>query len=724
MYPTNKISRVFYLLVCFLPALALSGRAQSFPGFDYPDTPRTDQQDTYHGVTVPDPYRWLEAMSTHDVRAWTEAQDALARRLIETLPDHDIIRDRVEALVPTERFYPPQKRGEHYYYVYGDRDDGAYRWGLYEQPGPNDAPRLLIDARSYGEDARFATYSGTGTPSFQVSPDGKYVAFGIVRGSSRWSRWYVYDVHRRVLLSDSLDGIHSTMATVLWRPDEPGFFYAAYPLPSDPDAVQQSALEHHALYYHRLGTPQDEDDAVFSRPERPGLTFWAWLTGDGHRLVVRGNEGARYWLDVIDVWSREARATPLVHDSDAVFSLAGGAGNKLWLRTTQDAPKGRIVEVDSENPANWRTLVPENPEATLNGASFIGERFVLYYTKEAIPSVEIFDPQGRYWNAVELPYIGWLRSGFTGTPDDPQASFTLQGTGEPDSIYLLDVRSGTIERFKSPSPAFDREAYTSEQVFFTSRDGTRIPMTLMYKRTLGRDRPHPTWLYAYGANWAAVPWYALQFRAWIEMGGIYAFVNVRGGLEYGQPWRDAGSGVNKQNGIDDYLGAAQWLIDNGYTDAGKLVANGGSASGPLAAAALLQRPDLFGAGAIDYPVLDLLRYHKFAAGSTAGNWGTAEDPDEFAALHAWSPYHNVRPGTCYPPTLIAQGNEDRAAAPLHSYKFAAALQHGQACANPILLQVAWGRGHTIGGIDEIANQLTFLASVTGLDVQVEGGRTR
>jgi prolyl oligopeptidase len=681
---------------------------QSFPDIKYPVTHRVSQIDTYHGVEVADPYRWLEALDSEEVQTWIKAQDALTRRVVEKLPGRDAILARLGAIIPKERYHPPQKRGNRYFYVKRARDDQGTWWGLYSQEGLDGEPKLFVTTRDFDGDFRFATYSGTGEPAFQVDPNGRYLAYGISKARSRWSNWYVVDLRAGKALPDVLQGIHAKMPRVLWSPDGSGFFYAAYDLPENPDEMQNAAFKNHRLFYHHigtpLGTPQVSDQLVFEKPDQPDITFWAWLTSDGGHLALLGSEGSRSWLFIKDARNHASTPIRIAESQEARYSLAGGFGSKLWFRTTDGAPKGRLVEIDLQQPDrnHWREIIAESHEATLNGATYFGGRFLLYYTKDAIPDVRIFSRDGAFQNHVDLPYIGWIRGGFTGRADDSQVAFTLQGTGEPDTIYLLDMPSGKTSVFKTTEPEFPRAEYISKQVFFRSKDGTRVPMTIMHKRGLPLDGSNPAWLYAYGSNWPAVPWYPARFRIWLEMGGVYALANIRGGSEYGQSWQEAGSGVNKQNGIDDYLAAGAWLIDNGYTSPKKLIANGGSASGPLAAAAILQRPDLFGAGAIDYPILDLLRYDQFAAGSTAGNWGSTKNPDEFKAIRAWSPCHNAEPGVCYPPTMIAQGNEDRAASPLHSYKFAAALQAAQGCEHPVFLQVGWGHGHTVGGREEIS----------------------
>ncbi len=678
--------------------------------------PRQDIADTIHGVRVEDPYRWLEKMESPETLAWIRAQDTHTRKSLEALPHRDAILRRIEALHSSERAYPAAKRGQVYYQVRSTVTESERHWGLYAIKGVDSSPRLLIDYRSLGDGFIPATLRGTGMPAFDVSLDGRYLALGARRPASPWSEWRIYDTKAGELLDDRIVGIHRNFGQVLWNATSSGFYYASYPVVGDPDRLDATALRDHRVRFHTVGST-GPDPAIYADPNARDAALWLEITTDRAYLVIKTITDHSTVVRALN--TADGTSTTLDSALSATLQLVGGRGSRLWFRDTRTDVTGALVEIDVTKPEVEREIVPAIADKTMTGAVFFGGRFLLQYTHDALPQLQVHSSTGRFERTVELPYIGWVRGGFLGTPGDSEVLFMLQGTGEPNTVYRLDLETGTSAVFWTATPAFDRDNFVSEQVFFASRDGTRVPMTLVYRRGLDRSQPRATWLYAYGANWAAVPWYSVNFRVWLEMGGVYALVNVRGGSEYGETWRRAGSGVHKQNGIDDYIAAAKHLIKTGWTSPTTLVANGGSASGPLAAAAVLQRPDLFAVGAISYPILDLLRYHLFAAGQTAGNWGTAENLDEFTALRRYSPVHNTKPGRCYPPMIIAQGEKDQAAAPFHSYKFAAALQHAQGCDNPIYLQVGWDAGHTVGGPEDFANQVAFLADLTGLEAPTD-----
>ncbi len=477
---------------------------------------------------------------------------------------------------------------------------------------------------------------------------------------------------------------------------------------------------------------------VYSPPAEPGLLVGYTVSDDGRYLVITLRDGSssqnRVLIQELDGAGRRP-AVALMPAADANYTFLGSEGPRLYFFTDQGAPRGRVIAVDLRRPGrrHWMVVVPEAPEPIAansavggNALGMFGDRFVLMYLKDGRPVLRVFDREGRLEFEPPLPAGGLVWGGFAGRQRDPEVFFRFLGLTEASTVYRLDLAKKRSSVFlDSPTP-FDADSIAIEQVFYRSADGTRVPMFLAYRKGLRRDGRSPAFMYGYGAfGWVSFLYYQPFVLNWLELGGIYAQPAVRGGGEYGEPWHEAGARRRKQNVIDDYLAAAEWLVANRYTSASRLVANGGSASGGLAAAAILQRPDLFGAAVIDRPVLDMARFHRF---SQASYWlpefGSPDDPDDLRALLAWSPYHNIRDGRCYPPTLVMAGERDQVAVPLHAYKFTAALQAAQGCANPVLLKVMWGAGHNFGTTPEQsagswADQTAFL--IRALAIPDPGG---
>lgn len=677
-----------------------------------PATPRKEAVDHYHGETILDPYRWLEKLDAPQTVEWLKEQDDYARTILADLAGRQAIRDRMDAIRQRESISVPQIRGQRrFYQVARAREGSAQVQVVVEERGQT---RVLIDLDDFPEGSRFSTSSGSASPTFQVSPDGRFLAFGVRQQPSRWTRWRVLDIASGNPRGRMIEGIHTdATSTVWWAPDSSGFFYAAH---REQAGEEDVVLRDQAIYFHDL-EGSGEDRLIYREAESQRV-LWLSLTHDGRYLSfknVAGNDQDLYLLDLQD-----PRGIPelLLAGNGEKHALIDRVGDHLWLRTTRGADRGRIVALDPEAPEGDRQLVEivaERPWGALIDALIVGERLLVHRVEHAIPRLELYTLDGSFERALDLPYIGWLSSGLVASREASVVAFELQGTADPGSLFLLDVESGETSPFHRPAAGFDPAPYVTRQVFYPAHDGTLVPLFLMYRRGLQLDSRRPVWLYAYGSNWSAAPWYQAQHRLWLELGGVYALAHVRGGGEYGDSWIAAGSGRNKQTGIDDYVAAAEWLIKSGYSSPDFLVANGGSASGPLVAAAVNQRPELFRVALIDYPLIDMLRAPLFLS-TNIGNFDTPEEPDAFRALRAWSPYQNVRNGACYPATLIAHGDQDRLAVPSHSYKFVAALQAAQSCGRPVLLQVAWGHGHTVGGVEERANQVAFVVGELGLSV--------
>ena len=682
--------------------------AQSSTQGDAPPRARADTVwETHHGVRVADPFRWLETESAERA-AWVTAQDGYTRALLESLP----IRDSVMA-----RFAegPPSVLGLAF------KRAGGRTFGVLNGPGGEVLVRYdgdgsvdtLIAVSAYGAGVAFAVNPGNGNPSFEVSPDGRYAAFGLTRGQNLFAEWYVRDLETGEDLPDVLWGLAGLPSTVWWHPDGQSLFYPRYVAPKETEGPP-SQLRDQRVFHHRLGTSQAEDALVFEDPSHPDRYAQAMVARDGSALYVAQVDGGHHVLYRIDP-RRPGGSRRVLSSVAASFQLVDAVADTLWLQTSWRAPLGRIVRVvDPGGPQSQvDEIVPETK--SLAGATAAGAGFLLHYVHGGEPSLIFVQRDGSGPVTLDLPYVGWVPAGFSGRPGDSKVVFELQGTADPGSQYALDLRTRNFTVLHTTDPAYDASRYVTRHVRYESHDGTEVPLFLMARRDLGFESPRPTWLYAYGhGGWPAAPWYQPQHRAWLDRGGVYALAHVRGGGEFGEAWTNAGSRELKENGLADYVRAAEFLIERGITSSELLVANGGSASGPLAAAAVLRRPDLWAAAIIDYPVTDLVRFTEFGgAASWMKHFGSPNEPTEFEALLAWSPYHNVEPGTCYPPTLLSHGDQDQFAPTLHSYKFVAALQDAQACDRPILLQVAWGLGHTVGGRDERTNQLAFLLNALG-----------
>lgn len=679
--------------------------------------------DTIHGIEVPDPYRWLEDLDSERTKAWARDQDERARRHAAEYPAREAIRERVARIASVDRYTAPTPAGDRLFYLRFPSSGG---------PGTSPGTALLTrpsDPRARGEERVVVDPRGEGAPAdLSLSrgvpdPLGRRVAYGTTRAGSSWETIRVRDVETGADGPDSLTGLRAGRSGLSWSPDGRGFYYERFPLP-EVGEERSARLRDERLYYHRLGTPQTADELVFAIPGNPEWGIWHRVSDDGRYLVAGGTDPGTQHVTVfaLDLADPEGGFRAVVEEPDAVYALAGNEGPVLWLYTDLEAPRGRVVAIDLRSPAraSWRELVPEAEETISSWvlARGLGDVLIVGYLRDALNLVRAFDARGRHLYDLDLPAPGSIWSGFVGRQGEPAAYYVLSGLADPGSIYRLDTGTGASRLVFRPDLAHDPEAFRTEQVFLESGDGTRIPMFLV--RGPNSERPGPVWMYGYGfGGWPAAPWFQPQIVAWLEMGGTWALPNTRGGGAYGEEWHAAGSRLRKQTAVDDYLAATEWLIEEGVTTPELMVANASSAGGAIAGAAIVQRPDLYGAAVLDYPVLDMIRYHRFtAAGGWRSEYGTAEDPEEFRALLAYSPVHNVEPGACLPATLVSPGENDQVTPPFHAYKFVAALGSAQACGKPVLLRVSWGAGHAAGAdlessIETWSDQLAFLARTLG-----------
>ncbi|HAK53939.1 MAG TPA: S9 family peptidase [Acidobacteria bacterium] len=679
----------------------------------YPESARSDHVDEYHGVEVADPYRWLEALDADETATWVEAQNELSRPYLAANASREGIVDRITELWNYERLDPPVKQGGRYFF---ERNDGLQNHDILYTATSLDADaddaRVLIDPNTFRDDG---TVSLGGT---SIGPDGRYIAYGMSDGGSDWRTWKVRDVETGEDLDDELRFIKFNSPS--WAPDGESFYYSRYPEGADGQGDGSATV---AIYRHEIGAAQDDDILVYRVPGDTRQNPYATVTDDGRFLVVRISEGSLANAIAYRPFDQpDAALEPLLDEWDATYTLVGSRGDTLYFRTTNGAPRGRLIGVDvgQPDPASWTEVVAESDD-TLQSVGHIGGHFVARYLHDAHARVAVHDEGGALVREVELPGIG-SAGGFGGEPDDSETFYSFTGFTTPPTIYRYDVATGESSLFREPDVAIDLGAFETTQVFYASTDGTQIPMFVTAQKGIELDGSRPTLLYGYGGfNISLTPGFNVARLVWLEMGGVLAIPNLRGGGEYGEAWHLAGTKLQKQNVFDDFIAAAEWLIAEGYTSTPRLAIQGGSNGGLLVGAVMTQRPDLFGAALPAVGVMDMLRYHTPSA--NARNWSTdyglSENADEFEAQLAYSPYHNLTEGVCYPPTLVTTADHDDRVVPWHSFKFGAALQHAQGCANPVLVRVETRAGHGAGTptwmrIEALADQWTFLASALGL----------
>ena len=678
----------------------------------YPPTARENVVETQFGVAVADPYRWLENDVRQDprVREWVTQQNAVTNRFLAQLPHREAFRARMRELYDYERFSVPQKAGSRYFYT---RNDGLQNQSvLYVRDGLTGAQRQLIDPNTWSQDG------ATALAEWEPSKDGRFVAYGVQEGGTDWRVIRVLDAATGRVLDDEVRWAKFT--GIEWAKDNSGFFYSRFP---EPTAAQQfqSTNENHAIYFHRIGTPQAQDRLVFAQPDRPRMSNNAEVSDDGRWLIVLSNEGtdARYEITLIDLTQPNAQPRRIVTQAQNDWTYLGNQGSRFYWQTNKDAPRQRIVAMDVANPASLTEIVPEDA-ATLQGASIVGDRLILRYLADAKSEVRTFDLTGRRLGTIALPGIGQV-AGFSGDMSDSETFYSFASFNSPGAIYRYDSRTGQSSVFAQPEIAFDPARYEVRQVFFNSKDGTRVPMFLVHRRDLDTSRPQPTLLYGYGGfNAPELPRYQPKWMTWVDMGGVLAVANIRGGGEYGQAWHDAGRLANKQNVFDDFIGAGEHLIREGITTNRQLAVEGRSNGGLLVGAVVNQRPDLFAAALPTVGVMDMLRFDRFTAGRYwVDDYGYPNREADFRTLYAYSPYHNIRTGVSYPPILVTTADTDDRVVPGHSFKYVAALQNADPNGAPHLIRIETRAGHGSGKptdkqIEEYSDMYAFIAHFTGM----------
>lgn len=683
----SKFNHKHFVMSVLMVFSAGSLSAQQNAPLTYPVTRKTDSVDDYHGKKIADPYRWLEDDHSDETAAWVKAENKVTEDYLATIPFRNKIHQRLEALWNYPRYGSPFREGKYYYFY---KNDGLQNQAvLYRQEGLTGAPEVFIDPNKLSDKGTAAL----GTVTF--SKDGKYAAYLVAKAGSDWQEGFVMDVATKKLLTDKLDWIK--FSGLSWRGD--GFYYSRYDAPDEKSKLSKKN-EFHKVYFHKVGTSQADDQLVYVDKDHPLRNAGVGLTEDERFLILSTSEGTSgnevwYW-DTKDASQKEFKL--LVKGFEYEPSVVENVGDKLLLLTNHDAPNYKLVLVDPKNPekANWKLIIPEQPEV-LQGVGTAGGKLFASYLKDASTRILQYDTQGKQERSITLPGIG-TASGFGGKAEDKMFFYSFTSFVAPPTIYKYDIASGKSELFRKTEVKFNQDEYETKQVFFNSKDGTKVPIFLSYKKGIKLNGQNPVLLYGYGGfNIPMTPGFSVSNLFFMEQGGIYAVVNLRGGSEYGEAWHKGGMLEKKQNVFDDFIGAAEYLVKEKYTNPAKLAIRGGSNGGLLVGAAMTQRPDLFKVALPAVGVMDMLRFQKFTIGwAWVTEYGSSEKADQFSYLIKYSPLHNLKKGTQYPATLITTADHDDRVVPAHSFKFAATLQEAHQGSNPVLIRVETQAGHGAG----------------------------
>ena len=699
-------------------ALALAALAWSQDGsFPYPETRRIDHVDVYHGVEVADPYRWLEndVREAEDVAAWVAEQNKVTFAHLESIPEREAIRKRLTELWNFERFTYYVKAGGRYYFTKNDGLQNQYV--LYRMDSLDDEPQVLIDPNTWSEDGTIAL---TGSV---FSDDGRHVAYGRAESGSDWQTIRVMEIESGEVLEDEIKWVK--FSTPSWTEDGEGFFYSRFDEPKEGAAFQGLNLNQ-KVYYHRVDTEQAEDVLVYERPDHPDWMLGADATEDGRYAIITAQVGtdARHRIFYKDLNEPYGIPVELIDNFDHEYTFVGNDGPVLYFQTNLDAPRRRLIAVDlrESEREHWTEIIPQAQE-TIESVSLIGNLFVASYLKDASTQVRIHTMDGEFVREVDFGMIA-SADGFTGKRDDTETFYLLSSFTLPPSIYRYDLITGKSTLMRRTKVDFDPDGYEVKQVFYKSKDGTRVPMFLSHRKGVKLDGSNATLLYGYGGfDISLSPYFSITRLAWMELGGVLAIANLRGGGEYGEAWHKAGTKLQKQNVFDDFIAAAQWLIEKKYTQSSKLAIQGRSNGGLLVGAAITQKPELFGAALAGVGVMDMLRFHKFTVGRYwTDDYGSSDNPEEFKALYAYSPYHNLDKGVSYPATLVTTADTDDRVVPGHSFKFISRLQYAQAGNAPVLARIETRAGHGAGKptsklIEESADEWAFLVKNLGMTLE-------
>jgi len=694
----------------------------------YPPARRGTQIDDFHGTKISDPYRWMEDIDSPETRQWVAAQSGLSRAFLDSIAGRKSMAQRLRDVWNFERWTPPVRHGEHWFYTHNDglqnqsvvfvmseSDVNGPAPGAQAADRPAAAGRVLLDPNTLSSDGTIALRETA------VSADGRLFAYALSEAGSDWQVWRVRDVSTGKDLPDMIRW--SKAGGGSWRKDGSGFYYTAYDPPREGDALK-AANEYQKLYFHRLGTSQSEDELIYTRSDDPGWFVSGTVTDDGHYLIIQATLGTdtRNTLLVQDLTEPHGQIMPVIPSPTATYDVVDTIGTTLIVRTDDAAPRHRIIGIDLANPgsAHWRTIVAEGPD-TIEEATLVGGQILVHRLKDAHSTVQRYSSDGKLLGDIDLPGLGTV-TGLDGHANDTQIFYGYSGFGTPPSIYRVDLGNGAVDLWRSPRlDGFVAAEYETQQVFCKSKDGTRVPLFITARRGTKLDGVNPTILFGYGGfNVSLTPAFSPIVAAWVQMGGVYAVANLRGGGEYGRAWHEAGMKRHKQNVFDDFIAAAEYLSTTHWTNPKRLAIRGGSNGGLLIAAVEEQRPDIAAAAIAQVGVMDMLRFKQFTVGKAwESDYGSVDNRDEFRALHAYSPYHNVRAGVSYPATLIMTGDHDDRVFPAHSFKFAAAMQHANPHGQPILLRVEMRAGHGQGMptaklIEEVVDMYAFIFKAFGI----------
>jgi prolyl oligopeptidase len=695
--------RAFAVAAAVIGAAAVMAQPEVEGPVRYPATKKVDQVDDYHGTKVADPYRWLEDETSPETAAWVEAQNAVTFPYLERIPYRQALHARVLELNDYERYGAPARKGDYFFF---SKNEGLQNQSvLYIQQSLDAAPEVLLDPNTWSDDGTVQL------SAFEPSKDAKHAVYGISQSGSDWQQYKVLELATKRELTDSIEW--AKVSNIAWHGD--GFYYSRYPEP--PEGREKASInENHQVFFHKLGTPQAADTLVYEDPANPQRFHTAATTEDERFLILevsdRGKGLDGNALFVRDLTKPGAQFAPLVPEiTNDTYYLVDNVGDRILVATNHGAPNWRVVSIDPADidEASWQTILAERPQP-IASVTVAGGKLFVTYLEDVATRAYVFALDGTLENEIVLPGPG-TATGFSGPNDSPFVFYTFNSLSVPPTIYRYDIASRTSSVFRAPRvPGYDPEQFETKQVFYPSKDGTRIPLFLVYRKGLTRDGNNPTLLYGYGGfNIVVNPTFSAARIALLEQGFVYASANIRGGAEYGEEWHRQGMKHDKQNVFDDFIAAAEWLIREKYTSSARLAISGGSNGGLLVGAVMNQRPELFAAAVPQVGVMDMLRFHKFTIGwNWIADYGSSDDPEEFKTLYAYSPLHNIRAGVKYPPTLITTADHDDRVVPAHSFKYAAALQALASPANPALIRIETKSGH---GASSLMKQLEATADI-------------
>lgn len=721
MFKSGERFRWCAVLLVVLGLLApMQLRAEPAKGFDYPKAKKVDQTDDLHGVKVADPYRWMESTpeESPDLQSWIDAENKVTFGFLNSIPERAAIKERLTKAWNYERYSPPFKQGGKYFF---SKNTGLQNQNVYYVADSLDAePKVLLDPNTMSAEGVVAL-SG-----FSITDDARLLAYGVSEKGSDWQVWRVREIASGKELPDEVRWVKWSGAS--WTKDGSGFFYSRYDAPEEGAALTGSNY-YHKLYFHKLGTSQSEDKLVYERKDEKEWGFAGNVTDDGRYLIISVWKGTERKNQIFykDLQLPDGPVVELINKFEAQFDFIDNDGSVFWFQTDLDAPRYRVLAIDTKNPdrKEWKTILPESKD-TLSAVSAVGNHFIANYMQDAKSVVKIFDLTGKPVRDVKLPGL-CTAGGFGGKRSEKETFYSFTSFTTPGSIYRYDMATGESTLWRKPSVDLKLDDFETKQVFYPSKDGTKIPMFITHRKDVKLDGQNPTLLYGYGGfNASLTPSFKVSSAVWLEMGGVYAVANLRGGGEYGKDWHNAGRLKNKQNVFDDFIAAGEWLIANKYTSKEKLAINGGSNGGLLVGAVVNQRPDLFAAALPAVGVMDMYRFHKFTIGHAwRSDYGDPDVAEDFKVLQGYSPLHNIKAGTKYPATMITTADHDDRVVPAHSFKYAAALQEAHKGDNPVLIRIQTKAGHGAGKptsmqIDEAADVYSFLVKVLDMKLPTPG----